>query len=270
MEFRPSARIIYLLCANIDEFPVHNLRAELHVHTVLSPCADVEMIPPLIVQKAVDDGIEIIAVTDHNATANILATQRAAKGTGVRVLPGMELQTIEEIHVLCLFDHIEQAFELQSIVDERLPSLPNNIDFFGEQFIVDETGEFIKREERLLLTSTSLNLSEAWRVVTGLGGVFIPAHVNRKAYGLLPTLGFVPNDIPLKILEISSHISPSQAVLTYPQLAGYDLIQSGDAHFLEDILGLNYFSIEEPTISEISKAVMNQDGRSHSIISKSH
>jgi hypothetical protein len=223
------------------------------------------MIPPLIIQKAVDDGIEALAVTDHNSTANISAVQKAALGTGIVVLPGMELQTIEEIHVICLFDELDQATAFQSTVDKSLPASLNNVDFFGEQFIVDETGEFLGREERLLLTSTSLTLSDAWHAVTNLGGLLIPAHVNRKAYGLIPTLGFVPTDIPIKILEISSHLLPEKAVQLFPQLKDYQLIQSGDAHFLEDILGLNNLTVETLSISEIYKAILNLDGRNHSI-----
>ena len=92
-------------------------RAELHVHTVLSPCAEVEMIPPLIIQEALEKGINILAITDHNATANIGAVIKAAEGSGITVLSGMELQTREEVHVLCLFDTLEQALSLQSIVD---------------------------------------------------------------------------------------------------------------------------------------------------------
>ncbi len=242
------------------------LRAELHVHTVLSPCADVEMIPPLIIEKAVSDGINLLAITDHNSTANIAAVRSAAHGTDVTVLPGMELQTAEEIHVICLFDELEQAYVFQKVVDQNLPPLPNNIDFFGEQFVVDETGDFLRREERLLLASTAISLSEAWEAVTQLGGLLIPAHVNRKAYGLIPTLGFVPTDIPIDILEISSHLRPDQVVATFPQVAGYPLIQSGDAHFLEDILALNNLTLEKPTISEIRKAILHIGDRTHSIL----
>lgn len=224
------------------------------------------MIPPLIVEKAISDGINLLAITDHNATANIAAVRTAAQGTGITVLAGMELQTSEEIHVICLFDELDQAYSLQNIVDQHLPPLPNNIEFFGEQFVVDETGDFLRREERLLLTSTTLSLSDAWKSVTQLGGLLIPAHVNRKAYGLIPTLGFVPTDIPIDILEISSHIRPEQAAVTLPQIKGFPLIQSGDAHFLEDILALNSLTLEKPNISEIRKAILHIGDRMHAIL----
>jgi PHP family Zn ribbon phosphoesterase len=242
------------------------LRADLHVHTVLSPCADVEMIPPLIVQGAVERGIGLIAVTDHNATGNIEAVQAAAQGFDLVVLPGMELQTSEEVHVLCLFDTLDQVREWQSIVEKNLPDTPNNIDFFGEQFIVDETGDFVRREERLLLTSTGINIRQAWDQVTALGGLMVPAHVNRKANGLIQILGFVPADTPIEILEISSHITPGQAFSLYPQITGYPLIQDGDAHFLDDIIGVNEFTLQNPTVAEIRLAVLGQEERSHHIL----
>lgn len=243
------------------------LRADLHVHTLLSPCADVEMIPQLIVETSIDLGIGLIAITDHNASANIEAVQKAARGTELIILPGIELQTIEEVHVLCLFDSLDQINAFQKIVDRTLPNLPNNIDFFGEQFIVDETGEFLRREERLLLTSSSLTIREAYNHTIGLGGLFIPAHVNRKANGLIQILGFVPEDTPIEILEISMHISPEAARAAYPQIQGYHLVQDGDAHFLEDIKGVNLMVIEEPTVAEIRLAVLGIDSRSHSILS---
>jgi 3',5'-nucleoside bisphosphate phosphatase len=178
----------------------------------------------------------------------------------------MELQTAEEVHVLCLFDTLDQVYAWQEIVDRSLPDLSNNIEFFGEQFIVDDTGDFIRREDRLLLTSSSLTIQDAWRHVNGLGGLLIPAHVNRKAYGLIPVLGFVPTDIPIEILEISPNIKPEQAPILFPQTIGYPLVQNGDAHFLEDIRGVNQFGLEEPTIAEIRLAVLKANERSHQIL----
>lgn len=240
--------------------------AELHAHTVLSPCAEVEMIPPLIVQEALDKGIQMLAITDHNATYNISAVQKAAEGTGLTILPGMELQTREEVHNLCLFDNLDQVTALQEIVNRQLPSIQNRPDFFGEQFVVDETGDFIRREDQLLLTSAEIDFDEAWNIVHDLGGLFIPAHVNRKAFGLIASLGLVPTEVPIEALEISRHLTPVQALEQFPQIQGYPLIQNGDAHRLEEILGANEFVIETPTIAEIRKALHHIEGRSHRIV----
>lgn len=243
--------------------------AELHVHTVLSPCAGVEMIPPLIVQKALACGLNLIAITDHNASENVPAVISAAEGHDLTVLPGMELQTEEEVHVICLFDTMEQLNSLQEIVDKKLPDIKNNIEFFGEQFIVDHSGEFIRRKERLLINSTSLSFEEAFKEVSKLDGLFIPAHINRQAFGLIDRLGFVPPDLNLEVLEISRHISLEEAVKKYPQIMNYAIIQSGDVHYLDDFLGVNQFLIEKPTISEIKMAFKGVNGRHFQTISHS-
>lgn len=228
--------------------------AELHIHTVLSPCAGVEMIPPLIVRKAVELGINLIAITDHNASENVQAVIQAAQGENLVVLPGMEIQTEEEVHSICLFDTVDQLKEFQQVVDRKLPKIENNPKFFGEQFIVDKTGDFIRRKDQLLITSVNLSLEKAFHIVTDLGGLFIPAHVNRQAFGLFYHLGFIPPDIPFPALEISRHITKEEAVQTYPDLIRYPLIQSGDVHYLDDFLGANQFWLEEPSISEIKMA----------------
>lgn len=237
-------------------------RADLHVHTVLSPCAQIEMIPPLIVREALEQGIQLIAITDHNSTRNIASVQKAASGTGLVVLPGMELQTREEVHVLCLFDTLAQAEAFQKEVDLALPAIPNQPDFFGEQFVVDETGDFIASEERLLITSTHFSLREAWEKVTSLGGIYIPAHVNRKTFGLIYNLGLVPEDFPILALEISRHTTPAKAVVEFPQVRGYPLIQNGDVHGLDEFLGSNIYSIEETTTAELSLAMVGKESRS--------
>lgn len=244
---------------------MNTFRADLHVHTVLSPCADVEMIPPLIVSEATAHGISLIAITDHNASANVSAVQKAAQGTPLVVLPGMELQTREEVHVLCLFDHLHQLERFQASVDAALPGTPNNAGYFGDQFVVDETGDFIQREERLLLTSTYFSLFEAWERVTEIGGLLIPAHVDRKAFGLFANLGLIPTDIPIEALELSRHLHPDQASAIYPQVAGYPLIQDGDVHRLDEFLGATIFQLDHPSISEIRLALHHRDGRSYQV-----
>ena len=240
---------------------METFRADLHVHTVLSPCAEIEMLPPLIVQEVLKRGIRLIAITDHNASANIAAVKDAARGLDLIVLPGMELQTREEVHVLCLFDTLPQIAAFQEFVDKSLPDLQNNADLFGMQIIVDSEGEAIREEKRLLLTSTSLTINQALAKTVELGGILIPAHVNRKGFGLIEALGFVPEDVQVEALEISRHLTPEQAYKTFPQIRPYPLIQNGDAHRLDDILGATVYSLEKPQISEIRLALTHQGGR---------
>lgn len=237
-------------------------RAELHVHTVLSPCAGVEMIPPLIIAEAEYRKIDLIAITDHNASANIASVMAAADGTNIYVLPGMELQTVEEVHLICLFDQLDAVTALQKVVDQQLPDLPNRPDFFGEQFVVDETGGFIRREERLLLASTSLSLDQAVRLVHKYNGLAIPAHIDRRAYGLIANLGFIPPQTPFDALEISRKLDIQDAIQTIPGSKRFPLLQSGDVHYLADFLGAIYLTIAEPTIPEICLALHGKEGRS--------
>jgi hypothetical protein len=221
------------------------------------------MLPPLIVSEAKIRGIDLIAITDHNASANISAVQKAALGSGITVLPGMELQTKEEVHVICLFDSIEQIVQFQNIVDQKLPPIKNRPEFFGEQLVVDDKGDFVRKEERLLITSTDLSINEAFNLVDEIGGIFIPAHVNRKANGLLEILGFVPVDIPILALEISRHISPKDVKIFYPQINSFEIIQNGDVHRLSEFIGTTIFEIENPSISEIKLAIRKEADRSY-------
>jgi PHP family Zn ribbon phosphoesterase len=236
-------------------------RADLHVHTVLSPCADVAMIPPLIVQTALEHHIDLIAITDHNASANVRAVQKAAEGTNLTVLPGIEVQSREDVHLLTLFEDLATLETWQQQVTNALPDLPNQREFFGEQFVVDETGGFVRDEKRLLLTSTGFTIDEIFERVNALGGLVIPAHVERFSYGLLPTLGLISEKWPLEALEISRNITPEKAFSRFPALQPYELIQNGDVHLLDDFLGTTVFSLASPTLMELRMAFHHMDGR---------
>ena len=240
-------------------------RAELHVHTVLSPCAGVEMIPPVIVDESLKHGINLIAITDHNSTANIGAVMEAAKGTELTVLPGMELQTQEEVHVLCLFDGLDQAQAWQRTVDSNFPDLLNDEEKVGEQYVVDATGSFIRKEERMLISNIDMSLEEAVEEVNRLGGVVIPAHVERRAYGLLAVLGFA---LPIfEALEVSHHMSVAEASRKFPDIKKFPILQSGDVHYRDGFLGLMEFEMQAPTVSEIRKALRGEGERCMRIIS---
>lgn len=221
------------------------------------------MIPPLIVDTCFEKGINLIAVTDHNATANAAAVQESARGTNLKVLPGMELQTQEEVHLLCLFDTLDQAHEWQVAVDNLLPPLMNRPEFFGDQLVVDPTGKFLSREERLLAVSAQMSLEQAIAGVNHLGGLAVPAHVDRHTNGLIAVLGLVPKDAGIEALEITARLDPAAAIRQFPQIAGYPLLKGGDAHMLDAIAGMNIFEVEEPTISELRLALANANGRHH-------
>lgn len=240
---------------------MNHFRADLHVHTVLSPCAEVEMIPPLIVQAALEKQIDLIAITDHNASANVGAVQQAARGTRLTVLPGMEVQSREDVHLLTLFDQLDVLNAWQKEVDQALPDTLNNAEFFGEQFIVDETGEFIRSEPRLLLTSTAFSIDEIFARVHALGGIVIPAHVERISYGLFPSLGLIPDTWQVPALEISRHSTPETVAAAFPAVRKYPLIQSGDVHRLDEFLGTTVFTLASRSLLEIRMAFKQIGGR---------
>ncbi|MBI5032385.1 MAG: PHP domain-containing protein [Chloroflexi bacterium] len=209
------------------------VRADLHVHTVLSPCAEVDMIPPLIVERALDLGLDLIAITDHNSSANAAAVMEAARGSSLKVLPGMELLTREEVHLVCLFDTLEQVRHWQAQVDHAMPDLPNRADRLGEQFVVDAAGDFVRREERMLLVAANIALENAVAGVNAIGGIAIPAHIDRPANGLFAVLGFLPLSLRVDALEISKNISADVARVQYNIPDNIAVIQSSDAHWLE-------------------------------------
>jgi PHP family Zn ribbon phosphoesterase len=239
--------------------------ADLHLHTVLSPCAEVEMIPPLIVRRALELGLNLIAVTDHNSAANCAAVMQAAQGTGLAVLPGMEVQTAEEVHVVCLFDTVEQALTWQGTVFDHLPDQANPEDVLGAQYVVDAEGEYIRTETRLLSTSSDLSLEEVLRRVKALGGLPIPAHVDRPTFSLLANLGFVPAGLDAPALEIFRLTDPAVAKARWPDLAPYPLIRSGDAHRLSEITPALRLRMATPAIAELALALAGQDGRNFSL-----
>ncbi len=235
--------------------------ADLHVHTVLSPCAEVEMIPPLIVQRAKELALGIIAITDHNSAENVAAVMEAARGRELAVLPGMEVQTKEEVHLLCLFDTVEQALSWQEEVYAHLPPLKNNDEVFGPQFVVDASGEFVRYNERLLLTSVSLSVEEVAAAVEARAGLCVASHIDRPAYSLLANLGFVPPGARLAALELSRQANLEQLRAANPSLEGYALIASGDAHQLDQMSDRTVITVEEPTIAELGMAFRGENGR---------
>jgi PHP family Zn ribbon phosphoesterase len=243
--------------------PVREYRADLHVHTVLSACAEVEMIPPLIVDEALRKGLDLIAVTDHNATANAAAVMEAARGTGLVVLPGMEFQAQEEVELLCIFDTLEQVARWQEDVTAHLLPLKNDPDHFGPQFVVDAEGDFVEEATAFYQGPAQIPLADAAERVRALGGLVIPAHIERPSKGLLGVLGLWPADLHVDAASLSPNLRPSEARRRYPFLADIPLITCSDAHWL-DALGkvLTIFTLAaSPGVKELRRALQKQEGR---------
>jgi 3',5'-nucleoside bisphosphate phosphatase len=237
------------------------LMADLHLHTVLSACAEVEMIPPLIVRRARELGLELLAVTDHNSARNVAAVMEAAAGTGITVLPGMEVQSREEVHLVCIFDTLEQVLAWQEQVSAALPDRENDEAFFGAQFVVDAEGEYLETEERLLSISTALSVEQVAAGVRILGGMVLAAHVDRPSYSLVANLGFVPPGLEIAGIELSRRAEVAAVLRRLPQLAGYGCVVSGDAHRLEEMTARTMFKVKAPVVTELVQALAGKEGR---------
>ncbi|MHB1452526.1 MAG: PHP domain-containing protein [Saccharofermentanales bacterium] len=237
------------------------LNCDLHIHTALSPCADRDMTPCNIVNMSRIKGLDAIAVTDHQSCSNVAAVSSYASKSGLIVIPGMELETAESIHLICLFPILENALAFEKIVRMTMPEIKNNEKIFGEQLIFNENDEIVKKEERMLLVSAGLSFQEALKQVGICGGICYPAHVDRSSYSILSVLGAIPAEYPGSHLEISRNCDEASLFADYPETAKYKLIRASDAHYLEDIFEPGFMveiaqsGIEETVISLIISAL---------------
>ncbi len=209
---------------------------DFHIHSALSPCGDIDMTPNNIVNMAALIGLDAIAVSDHNTVGNVRSVMKAGRKAGLIVIPAMEVETAEEIHILTLYPDWESAEHAGREVYRHLPERKNRPDIFGEQFLMDENDEIIGKEERLLLSSSSLSVNMLFDLVTECGGVFVPAHVDRHSYSVLTNLGFLPDDLPITWIEVSQRVTDLEAYLnSRTDLSRCGILRNSDAHYLADI-----------------------------------
>ncbi|MGI5899979.1 MAG: PHP domain-containing protein [Christensenellales bacterium] len=209
------------------------LFVDLHIHSCLSPCADKLMTPGNIVGMAFLKGLDAIAVCDHNTMGNLAAVKAAADMMGVVLLPGIEVTTREEVHVLCYFPDMERALPFGAYIYEHLPDFKNNAAFFGRQIYMNEQDEEIGEEKKLLISATDLSMGEVARACRAHGGAFVPAHIGRASNGALGVLGFLPPDIDYDALEISGGHVEEKTLSSL--MKKFNCLRSSDAHRLEDI-----------------------------------
>lgn len=208
---------------------------DFHIHSALSPCGDNDMTPNNIVNMAYLKGLDAIAVTDHNCVKNAAAAMEAAKETGIIVIPGMEIESAEEIHIVSLFPSIESACEAQKHVFAHLPKIKNREDIFGSQLIMDSEDNIIGKEEQMLITASDLDIFAVFDMVKSLGGIAYPAHVDRHSYSVLSNLGFMPPELDTKFIEISKNVEDAALYVKNKNLDKYKVVRSSDAHYLGDI-----------------------------------
>ena len=212
------------------------IKYDFHLHSALSPCGDMDMTPNNIVNMAKLIGLDAIAVTDHNSIGNARSAMKVGESVGLKVVPGMEVETNEEVHILTLYPDISAAEYVAEIVYSRLPDIPNKPEIFGAQAFMDEEDNIIGYEDKTLISSADISINELFGYVEEAGGIFIPAHVDRHSYSVLTNLGFVPDDIDIKYIEVSRRTTDVAAYLeSRKDLKRYGILRNSDAHYLEDI-----------------------------------
>ena len=234
-------------------------KADLHVHTCLSPCTELDMSPREIVDQAKVKKIDIIGICDHNSAENVPAVMKAAKNLPISILPGIEVTSQEEVHILALFDDFDNALKLQEYVYDNLPG-ENNEEAFGMQVIVNEKAEVLGFNNKLLIGATTISLEKIIRIIHNFSGIAIASHIDRESFSIISQLGFVPENLELDALEISPNTAFEEAKKKFKM--NYPLTCSSDAHYPNDIgKGYTSFLLEDGSVAEIKKALRNEEER---------
>lgn len=241
---------------------MNSFRADLHIHTLLSPCADLEMSPANIVNKVKKTGLQIIGITDHNSTKNALLVKKLAEKEGIFVLAGAEVTTKEEVHCIAFFEFEEQLNQFQQFLEKQITIIPNPDGHFGYQPVVDENDYILELIPNYLPAALKKGISEVQKTVEKLNGIFIPAHVDRPSNGLFSQLGFIPPGLKFDAMGISKFSSEKDVRKHYVLGKEITLIRNSDAHYLQQI-GEIYteFNIENICFSEIKMALNQQNNR---------
>jgi PHP family Zn ribbon phosphoesterase len=237
-------------------------KADLHIHTVLSPCGSLEMSPRTIIQEALKKNIDIIGITDHNSTRQCLEVSREAQKAGITVYCGVEVTTKEEVHCLAFFETFDILDSFQQYLDLYLPEILNDTNLFGYQVVVDEAENIVYEEPKLLISAIAQSIDQVEEEVHRLKGVFIPAHIDRPKYSLISQLGFAPPDLKADAFELSKHTSTEAFLKKFSYLKDRTFIRNSDAH-QPDLIGESYTILQmgSPSFEEFRQAIAGINGR---------
>lgn len=238
------------------------VKADLHIHTVLSPCGDLDMSPGNIVDEACAKCLKIIGITDHNSTLHVPVTRRVAEKKGIFVLGGAEVTTREEVHCLTFFPDDDALHEFQKYIEENQPVIPNDVEKFGYQPVVDENEQIVEMIDKLLITGLNRSINDVEKEVHRLGGIFIPAHIDKAVNSVFSQLGFLPPKLQIDALEISPHISENEIRKKFFISENITIITNSDAHYLKDIGKIfSTLQIKGINFQEIKMAFAGIEGR---------
>lgn len=232
---------------------------ELHLHSCLSPCGDADMTPSSIAGMAMLNGVKIAALTDHNTCQNCPAFFSACHNYGVVPIAGMELTTMEEIHMVCLFESLDAAMKFDYFVQQHRMKIKNRPDIFGEQLIMNEEDEVIGTIDELLILATDLDITTAANAVRESGGVAFPAHIDKQSNGVIGVLGSFPQEPGFASAEFHDRDKIIGYKERYPELEGLNIITNSDAHALDQM------SLEPPLL-DVPVESIDEDCIRHSLI----
>ena len=237
-------------------------KADLHIHSVLSPCGSLHMSPVNIINRAAELKLDLIGISDHNSSLHGELMQKLGKEKGIMVLTGAEVTTKEEVHCLTFFENIDKLQSFQKLLEQSILRIPNKPDKFGYQVVVDEAENILEEIDYLLIAATNLTISELATEVHKRNGLFIPAHIDRPAFSLMSQLGFIPEGLEADALELSAHAFRSGMAEKLMQDSKYSFITSSDAHHPEQI-GSNTcrFYMNDLSFDEVRKALRKESGR---------
>ena len=228
---------------------------DFHIHSALSPCGDNDMTPNNLINMSIIKGLDAVALTDHNACENVRAAAAVA-GDKIIFIPGMEVETSEEVHIVTLFPTADAAEEMQRILVDSSPYIPNRPEIFGNQYIMDENDEICGEIDRMLVTASGLDIYTVVAAAKDLGGIAYPAHIDRESYSVLSNLGFIPPDLDISAVEITEK---SRTALEGEYSNRYNIITSSDAHYLWDISERNhYIEASDASVRGILNAISNR------------
>lgn len=221
-------------------------RYDFHIHSCLSPCGDNDMTPQNIAGMAALLGLEIIAITDHNTCKNAASVMAAGEEAGVLVIPGMELCTAEEAHIVCLFETLEGANGFDAYIYKNMPHIQNKAEIFGEQRMLSSADELVGMEENLLLVSSFVGVDEVCALAGEYGGIALPAHVDRDSYSVLAALGALPPEAGFAAFEATRGCDMEALYRANPGLAGLHVVRDSDSHYLETLAESEAHTISLP------------------------
>ena len=208
---------------------------DFHIHSCLSPCGDADMTPNNIVNYAKIMGYDVIALTDHNTALNCPAVAKIAEENGITFIPGMELCTSEEVHIVCLFYTLEDALNFSEYVKSTMPPIKNKPSVFGEQLICDENDNVIGQEEILLVTASGISTEKVVKKVAEFNGICYPAHIDRSSFSILSNLGTIDEYFGFKCAEIYDILKEDELKKKHPYLEKLKTLSDSDAHYLENM-----------------------------------